>query len=439
MGRLRGFYFTLLILILTLFFNTSSIATIIESQPTAAVLSFRVDGLSESAGEALANVVRSVIIDNGRVTLIDRDRTDAVLTEHGLIMAGGCYDVSCLIEAGKVLGAERVITGSVNRLGRKYMVELRSAHVGSGRIEALETMDYTGDVEGLTDPARDLAKQLLARLINAKGLIVVETEPEACAIEINDEPVGFAPLRIEKPGGIRYTVSAIRLGYEEKSRSFVLQEDDTTLVRLELDRYKEKKRYREPTVRVLISGGLPLDQASSNLDSKISWGGGESYGAMMQIGTDWRLSFGGYVYSSVVDEIDNEEFQFPFSDAIDDPHGDALVYFSSLTLMLGGGGFYPFIGGGLSAMERTISYEFIGEEKQKKTTDFEIGWIFHAGFEIAITRAITTQIELIHARTLSEEDTWDAAENLIEQDAWIKSFEAYKSFTVARLSIGLKL
>lgn len=428
---------------------TTHAQTILEpvEGETAAVLGFQAEGLSASAAEALSNVVRKIVLENGRLILIDRDRTEAVLAEQGFIMAGGCYDVSCLVEAGRVLGANRVITGSINLLGRKYLIELRSANVGTGRIEALETAEYRGEVEGLTDPVNDIAKRLVARLINDPGVIFVETEPNSSAVEVDGEPIGFAPIRIERPGGVDYKINASRFGYENRSTMVHLAEHDSVHVILRLDKEVEQRRYRgTPSGRIFVSGGFPLNQASSNLDTRISWGAGQSFGGLLQFGTDWRLSFGGYSYRGEIDDVENSILSE--YGVIGNPESEALVYYSTLTAMLGDEYFAPFVGGGLCAMGRTVTKQYNGEShehllhednSESLSTDFEVGWTLSMGVEIGITRFLTMQVEMLHARALtSEQSWWNDTEN--EPDpSWTESFKAFESFTVFRMNVGLKL
>ena len=414
---------------------------------TAAVLGFQAEGLSASAAEALSNVVRKIVLENGRLILIDRDRTEAVLAEQGFIMAGGCYDVSCLVEAGRVLGANRVITGSINLLGRKYLIELRSANVGTGRIEALETAEYRGDVEELTEPVNKIAKRLVARLINDPGILFIETEPRSSAVEIDGEPIGFAPIRIERPGGVEYKINASRFGYQNRSTMVHLAEHDSVHVILRLDKEVEKRRYRgDPSGRMFVSGGFPLNQASSNLDTRISWGAGQSFGGLLQFGTDWRLSFGGYSYKGEIDDVENSILSE--YDVVGNPEAEALVYYSSLTAMLGDESFAPFVGAGLCAMGRTVrrtydpsslEHHILDNHSESLSTDFEVGWTLSLGVEIGITRFLAVQVEMLHASALTDDQTWWKDTENEPDPAWSESFKAFESFTVFRMNVGLKL
>ncbi len=404
-------------------------------ESTVAVLTFKVDEITESAAEALANVARREVLANGKLTLIDRDRTDAIFAEQGMMMAGGCYDVGCLVELGKVLGAERVITGSINRIGRKYMVEIRSAHVATGRIEALETREHSGSVEDLIEPVKILTRQLVARLTNENGVMTITTFPAASAISIDNQPEGFAPLVVERPGGIRYHVKAVRNGYQDQSEYVNLVENDTTNIVLHLSKKKKEKRYREPFVRAFFGGGFPLNQASSNLDTRLSWGDGETIGGKVQIGSYWRFGIGSYKYSGEIDYTKME------TDYYRNPAVEAEVYYASLMLMMSDEDFAPFFSGGLCYMNRTVTitpheeYHNIAIA-QSISTDQEMGWMASVGVEISVAKFMVAQIEVIHARSRVDDEASDL--DLEENKDLYIALDSFVSHTSVNFNIGFK-
>ncbi|MFH0883179.1 MAG: PEGA domain-containing protein [bacterium] len=423
---------------------TASIALPVHAaqngNPTAAVISFKLsDEMEAGTGEALANIVRSEILQSGRLTLIDRDRTEAVLEEQGFMMAGGCYDVTCLVKMGKVLGAQRVITGSVNRLGRKYIVELRAANVGTGAIEALDTREFTGPVEELTETVRALSISLVNVLTRQKGVLRIRTDPPASTVIVDDVTIGFAPVELERPGGITYTVEARRNGYNTTDKRVLLPENDTLTVTLKLDPFsRSRRRYREPQTRLFVSGGFPLVQASSSFTTDVSWGTGESFGGSLQFGTGWRLGFGAYMWNGKIRGI-NESTWLDYGSS-DAPRGEARVVYSDLILSLANTGFGPFGGVGLVAMDRSITTTLNSGESETYSTNYEIGWMATIGLEIPIHSIVTTQISLIFSKSLADDQSWwnpvDTTQN--PEQFWVESFEQFSSFTAVHFSVGIR-
>jgi hypothetical protein len=73
---------------------------------------------------------------------------EAILVEQSFQQTG-CTSDECLVEAGKLLGVQKMLAGSVGKFGTVYTIELRIIDVQSGKIEASATYDYRGEMEKL--------------------------------------------------------------------------------------------------------------------------------------------------------------------------------------------------------------------------------------------------------------------------------------------------
>ncbi|MBT4483196.1 MAG: formylglycine-generating enzyme family protein [Candidatus Latescibacteria bacterium] len=104
-----------------------------------AVLDLQANGIAESEALALSDVLRSSILNviqeqadkiQGSYKLIERSQMNRIFDEFD-VQNIGCTDVSCAIEFGKMLNAERVIIGSVGLVGSTYIVVARIVDVES--------------------------------------------------------------------------------------------------------------------------------------------------------------------------------------------------------------------------------------------------------------------------------------------------------------------
>ena len=77
--------------------------------------------------------------------VIERSEMKRILDEQGFQMTG-CTDVSCAVEAGKILNVERIIIGSVSIIDKKtYSISARMVDVETGEIIAPADYLYTGN------------------------------------------------------------------------------------------------------------------------------------------------------------------------------------------------------------------------------------------------------------------------------------------------------
>lgn len=141
----------------------------IEQPVSLAVLDFSVigTGVDPSAGEALATVIRSALAREGsgprRVRVIERTALKAILTEQDLQLTD-MVDPNTAVKVGRIAGVDRLVMGSIARVGQTYTVTSRVVEVETG-----EAADADEFVVGTLDNYPQLAR-LLAALIGEQPI-----------------------------------------------------------------------------------------------------------------------------------------------------------------------------------------------------------------------------------------------------------------------------
>ncbi len=126
---------------------------------TIAVLDLEASGISESEASFLSEHLRSqvtrvVITDKFKssthinYTVVERAQMDKIFEEFE-IQDTGCTDVSCAIEFGKMLNAERIIIGSVGLVGKTYSITTRIVDIESSSTLSVADYTYTGPIDDL--------------------------------------------------------------------------------------------------------------------------------------------------------------------------------------------------------------------------------------------------------------------------------------------------
>lgn len=96
-----------------------------------------------------------------RFEVTERSRRDEILKEQAFQNSGVCDETKCLAKIGKLLGVQKMVGGSVGRLGKTYTVSLRMVDVETGTIDQTAVKDYPGSVDYLlTTAMKDVAWQL---------------------------------------------------------------------------------------------------------------------------------------------------------------------------------------------------------------------------------------------------------------------------------------
>jgi hypothetical protein len=84
---------------------------------------------------------------------------ESILQEQGFQLSG-CTSTECAVEAGKLLGVEKMVTGSVGKIGDLYNINIRLFDVGTGQIENTVSHKHEGSVEDLLDVINQVGIEL---------------------------------------------------------------------------------------------------------------------------------------------------------------------------------------------------------------------------------------------------------------------------------------
>jgi hypothetical protein len=96
-----------------------------------------------------------------RFEVTERAQRDEILKEQAFQQTGVCDEASCLAKVGKLLGVQKMVGGSVGRMGKTYTVSLRMVNVETGSIEQTAVKDYPGNIDYLlTTAMKEVAWQL---------------------------------------------------------------------------------------------------------------------------------------------------------------------------------------------------------------------------------------------------------------------------------------
>ena len=105
-----------------------------------AVMDLEALDVSSSARRALSDRLRNELFNSGRFAVMERNKMDEILKEQGFQQTG-CTNDECIIEAGRLLGVDRMIAGSIGKVGTIFTVSLRMIDIETGRIMLSKTED----------------------------------------------------------------------------------------------------------------------------------------------------------------------------------------------------------------------------------------------------------------------------------------------------------
>jgi len=114
---------------------------------TLAVFDFSNNGLKNNDIKLLTDRLRVEIVQLGKYEVVERERIDEIFKEQQL-QVSGCVD-ECLIEVGKLLGASRIVLGSIGKVGNFYTINAKLINATSGKVEEAVSYDSKYSIDDL--------------------------------------------------------------------------------------------------------------------------------------------------------------------------------------------------------------------------------------------------------------------------------------------------
>ena len=132
-----------------------------ETLTNIAVVDFNGNNISDGEVRALTDRLRTELFNTKYFKVIEREMMQEVLKEQGF-QQSGCTTDECMVEIGRLIGVEKIIGGSISKVGNIYSVSSRIVNVETGEIENTAVYDHTGNIgQLLTEGMRIVAVDLI--------------------------------------------------------------------------------------------------------------------------------------------------------------------------------------------------------------------------------------------------------------------------------------
>jgi tetratricopeptide (TPR) repeat protein len=128
--------------------------------PVVAVLDFRIENIAASDGKLIQDLLASALIQTRLYRVLDRSQQENILREIERSLSA-CTDEKCQIEIGRMLSADRILVGSLGKVGARYVISAKLLDVRSGEALASSSQVYKS----------------LEELVEGCGAIVEALEP----------------------------------------------------------------------------------------------------------------------------------------------------------------------------------------------------------------------------------------------------------------------
>ncbi len=147
-----------LILCSVLFLTSTSFCQ--QKKPTVVVIDFNViTGASQNDAQILTVQFISSLSQTDMFRVLQRSDMEAILKEQNFSRSD-LVDNNVAVKFGKMVAAEKIITGDLGKLGQTYTLTLNLITVETGEIEKSINDKYKGDIDGMLDLVSSMAQKI---------------------------------------------------------------------------------------------------------------------------------------------------------------------------------------------------------------------------------------------------------------------------------------
>jgi|GEM_PF-1183168 len=173
------FVIRIIIPVIVFVFLVSPPTTSAQAKMRVAVLDFSANNVSKFAAKAVSEILSTEIAKKGDLIVIERSQMGAIMQEQGFQLTG-CTDSSCAVQVGRILSANKILIGTLSKLGNVFSMTARVVNVETGRIDFAES-ERCNSEDDIEKASRVLAIRLLNRITGKKYSLpkrTYETEEE---------------------------------------------------------------------------------------------------------------------------------------------------------------------------------------------------------------------------------------------------------------------
>ena len=117
-------------------------------------------GISPEEAQTLTENLRDALVNTGYFKVVSRADMDRILKEQEFQRTDNCTDTECLVEMGRLLAVQKMVGGSIGRVGKVYNVTARLVDVENGGIDCSVAEDVREEIGGLLPAVRKVARDL---------------------------------------------------------------------------------------------------------------------------------------------------------------------------------------------------------------------------------------------------------------------------------------
>ena len=148
----------------------------VEGKIRLAILDLDPVGVDQITALTVSDLLRTELFNTGLFMVIERQEMTSILKEQEYQMSG-CTSTECAVQIGKLLSANKILVGTVNKLGKSFIINARIVNVEKGTMEFGDKAKVSS-LDELDKGCEIFARKLAARIRGAKIIEEEDSQPQ---------------------------------------------------------------------------------------------------------------------------------------------------------------------------------------------------------------------------------------------------------------------
>ena len=140
-----------------------------SNQERVAVIAIDTKGLPTYDPIQMGNIVRTELDRLGKFEVIDRYDIEYLLKNAG-VSTENCYGKQCLVDVGKKIKADKMMTGTVELYGEQIVMNLKLIDVGSATVEKTQVLEFLNLKGQLTAMVGMTVKKMFDQTVDVEAM-----------------------------------------------------------------------------------------------------------------------------------------------------------------------------------------------------------------------------------------------------------------------------
>lgn len=142
--------YTILITAYALLFSSEVMAGK-NGLPNIAIYQIESRSVTKDEAVTITEMIAVAVGNTYMANVMERSQMEQILKEQGFQNSGSCDGSECIVQVGQLLGVEKAVIGSIGKLDKSWILNLRIVNIQTGLIEKQTSQQFSGSLSDINN------------------------------------------------------------------------------------------------------------------------------------------------------------------------------------------------------------------------------------------------------------------------------------------------